>query len=66
MGKRGMSYAEKRDKMLAVFNDTVGLLLYKKQAYNFKEIEKFSMKLGIPLPTVKDILDSLVGDDLVI
>jgi DNA-binding transcriptional MerR regulator len=41
-------------------------LVMQKEAYNLKEIEKFSVKLGLPLPTVKEILDSLVSDDLVI
>lgn len=52
--------------MLAVFHLTVRVGMNQKEAYNFKEIEKFSMKQSIPLPVVKDVLDSLVGDDLVI
>ena len=38
--KKGMSFEEKRDKIVDIFQSTLGV-------YNYKEIEKFSVKAGI-------------------
>ncbi|KAL4480453.1 hypothetical protein ABPG74_020969 [Tetrahymena malaccensis] len=53
-----LTLEQKREKMLHVFHET-------QQVYNLKEIEKFSTKAGIVLPTVKDVLMSLIADGLV-
>jgi hypothetical protein len=40
-------------------------ILTQKDVFNLAEIEKLSMKAGIVLPSVKEVLDSLRADDLV-
>ncbi len=56
--KRGLSFEDKRERMLSIFsiNETF---------YHIKEVEKEGIKKGIPYPNIKDILKSLIGDDLV-
>jgi len=56
--KRGLSFEDKRDRMLSIFsiNETF---------YHIKEVEKEGIKKGIPFPNIKDVLKSLIGDDLV-
>lgn len=56
--KRGLSFEDKRERMLSIFsiNETF---------YHIKEVEKEGIRKGIPFPTIKDILKSLIGDDLV-
>ena len=36
-----------------------------KSVFNYEEIEKLSVKAGIPFPTVKEILNSLKADSLI-
>jgi hypothetical protein len=59
MKKKGVSLKEKQDRMLNHFKTT-------KEVFNLKEVEKFSVKAGITLQSVKDILDLLLADDLVL
>lgn len=56
--RKGLSVEEKRDRMLQIFHS-------KLEVFNFKEIEKFSVKAGIVPQTVKDVLELLVADGLV-
>ena len=57
--KRGLSVDEKRSKMLEVFYE-------KKEVFQLKELEKICPKeKGITPMSVKEILQSLVDDDLV-
>lgn len=56
--RKGMSAEEKRDKMLEIFHES-------KDVFVLKDIEKLSVKKGIVLQSVKDVLQSLVDDDLV-
>ena len=42
--RKGLSLEEKRERMLSVFKKTL-------EVYNFKEIEKFSIKAGIGVLT---------------
>ncbi|KAM7540989.1 hypothetical protein Aperf_G00000035986 [Anoplocephala perfoliata] len=57
--KRGLSFDEKREKMIEFFYE-------KKDFYTLKELERLCNKeKGIPSMTVKDILMSLVFDGLV-
>ena len=63
--KKGLSYEEKRDKMLKMFHDSVSLLSSQQSVFNYDEVEKISVKMGIAFPTVKDILKSLQADYLV-
>ncbi|WVQ78660.1 hypothetical protein IAT38_000747 [Cryptococcus sp. DSM 104549] len=55
MSKRGLSMEEKKVKMLEIFHDTA-------EFYSLKELEKIA-----PIQqSVKDVIDDLVGDGLVI
>lgn len=58
MRKKPMSANLKKEKMLSIFHE-------KKEIFNLKEIEKFSVKAGIVLQSVKDILMDLISDNLV-
>ncbi|EEA07383.1 Mnd1 family protein [Cryptosporidium muris RN66] len=58
MSRRGVSIEEKRTRLLSSLYD-------KKECFNLKEIEKLGKKCGIIEQTVKDILQSLVDDSLV-
>ncbi|KAL5079851.1 hypothetical protein RYX36_008272 [Vicia faba] len=56
--KRGLSLEEKREKMLQIF--------YESQTfYLLKELEKMGPKKGVISQSVKDVVQSLVDDDLV-
>lgn len=39
--------------------------LSKKSVFNYEEIEKLSIKAGIPFPSVKEIINSLKADSLI-
>eukprot|EP00039_Didymoeca_costata_P010879 m.147857 g.147857 ORF g.147857 m.147857 type:complete len:207 (+) comp14994_c0_seq1:58-678(+) len=59
MGKRGMSAEEKRAAMMRFFFE-------KKTFFHLKEVEKIcSKEYGITSMSVKDVLQSLVDDDMV-
>ncbi|KAG0595601.1 hypothetical protein M758_UG180500 [Ceratodon purpureus] len=56
--KRGLSLEEKRNKMLEVFYDSQSF-------FQLKDLEKLGPKKGVILQSVKDVIQSLVDDDLV-
>ncbi|KAL8498202.1 hypothetical protein ACS0TY_021508 [Phlomoides rotata] len=56
--KRGLSLEEKREKMLQIFYDSQDFFL-------LKELEKSGPKKGVITQSVKDVVQSLVDDDLV-
>ncbi|XP_022882527.1 meiotic nuclear division protein 1 homolog isoform X1 [Olea europaea var. sylvestris] len=56
--KRGLSLDEKREKMLQIFYDSQDFFL-------LKELEKLGPKKGVISQSVKDVVQSLVDDDLV-
>ncbi|KAL5728933.1 Meiotic nuclear division protein 1 [Ranunculus cassubicifolius] len=56
--KRGLSLEEKREKMLQIFYDS-------QDFYLLKELEKMGPKKGVISQSVKDVIQSLVDDDLV-
>ncbi|CAI9100501.1 OLC1v1037617C1 [Oldenlandia corymbosa var. corymbosa] len=56
--KRGLSLEEKREKMLQIFYDS-------QDFYLLKELEKLGPKKGVISQSVKDVIQSLVDDDLV-
>ena len=57
--KRGLSAEEKRERMLELFYE-------KKDFFLLKELEKIAFKeKGIVSQSVKDVLQSLVDDDLI-
>ncbi len=59
MGKgKGLSFEEKRRRMLEIFKDDPSF-------YHLKDIEKFGTKKGIIFQSIKEVLDSLVNDNLV-
>ncbi|CAB4490745.1 meiotic nuclear division protein 1 [Rhizophagus irregularis] len=59
MSKKGLSLAEKRKRLEALFHET-------KEFYQLKELERDAPKMkGIVTNTVKDVLQSLVDDNLV-
>ncbi|KAG8921393.1 hypothetical protein FRC01_000268, partial [Tulasnella sp. 417] len=59
MAPRGLSAEEKRVKLLEIFHES-------KDFYQLKELEKLGPKLkGIVSQSVKDVLQSLVDDNLV-
>ncbi|KAI3861786.1 hypothetical protein MKW92_005580 [Papaver armeniacum] len=57
--KRGLSLEEKREKMLEIFYDS-------QDFYLLKELEKLGPKKGVISQSVKDVIQSLVDDDLVL
>ncbi|XP_021753893.1 meiotic nuclear division protein 1 homolog isoform X1 [Chenopodium quinoa] len=57
--KRGLSLEEKREKMLQIFYDSQDFFL-------LKELEKVGPKKGVISQSVKDVIQSLVDDDLVL
>ncbi|KAI3857528.1 hypothetical protein MKX03_007403 [Papaver bracteatum] len=57
--KRGLSLEEKREKMLQIFYDS-------QDFYLLKELEKIGPKKGVISQSVKDVIQSLVDDDLVL
>jgi hypothetical protein len=56
--KRGLSLDEKRATLLTIFHDTASV-------FTLKEVEKAGPKLGVVQQSVKEVLQSLVDDDLV-
>ncbi|GBF93477.1 hypothetical protein Rsub_06610 [Raphidocelis subcapitata] len=56
--KRGLSLEEKRDKVLEVFLESADVFL-------LKDVEKIASRRGVVLQSVKEVLQSLVDDDLV-
>ena len=56
--KRGMSLEDKRATILDIFHES-------KDVFQLKDIEKQASKRGVVLQSVKDVLQSLVDDDLV-
>ncbi|KAM2383428.1 hypothetical protein ACFXTH_040987 [Malus domestica] len=56
--KQGLSLDEKREKMLQIFYDSQDFFL-------LKELEKSGSKKGVISQSVKDVIQSLVDDDLV-
>jgi len=54
-----MSLEEKRDKVLELFHES-------KSVFNYKEVEKLAIKKGVIQQSVKDVVKSLVDDDLVL
>ncbi|GAB2292461.1 Meiotic nuclear division protein 1 [Dionaea muscipula] len=57
--KRGLSLEDKREKMLQIFYDSQDFFL-------LKELEKLGPKKGVISQSVKDVIQSLVDDDLVL
>ncbi|MCL7051311.1 hypothetical protein MKW94_011246, partial [Papaver nudicaule] len=57
--KRGLSLEEKREKMLQIFYDSDDF-------YLLKGLEKLGPKKGVISQSVKDVIQSLVDDDLVL
>ena len=58
MAKKGLRFEEKRARMYDIFKKNPSF-------YHFKEIEKESLKRGIVYMSVKEVLDSLVNDNMV-
>ncbi|KAK4601783.1 hypothetical protein RGQ29_011061 [Quercus rubra] len=56
--KRGLSLEEKREKMLQIFYESQDFFL-------LKELEKLGPRKGVISQSVKDVIQSLVDDDLV-
>lgn len=56
--KRGLSLEDKRDKVLEVFHQSADVFV-------LKDVEKLAAKKGVVLQSVKEVLQSLVDDDLV-
>ena len=77
MGKKGISWDEKRKRILQIYYDQVSCPLKKKPLSNFsfvflqkavfnlKEIEKIGAKKGVIVQAIKDVNQSLVDDNLV-
>ncbi|KAI8099773.1 meiotic nuclear division protein 1 [Halteromyces radiatus] len=57
--RKGVSAEEKRTRMLNIFHETC-------EVYQLKDLEKIGPKKGINAQSVKDVVQSLVDDDLVI
>uniref|UniRef100_A0A7N0RBM9 Meiotic nuclear division protein 1 homolog n=1 Tax=Kalanchoe fedtschenkoi TaxID=63787 RepID=A0A7N0RBM9_KALFE len=57
--KRGLSLEEKREKILQIFYES-------QDFYLLKELEKLGPKKGVITQSVKDVVQSLVDDDLVL
>ncbi|KAK9688267.1 Meiotic nuclear division protein 1 [Basidiobolus ranarum] len=59
MSRKGLSLEEKRKRMEAIFHET-------REFFQLKELEKIAPKTkGIVMQSVKDVLQSLVDDNLV-
>lgn len=55
---KGLSFEEKRKRMADIFKDDPSF-------FHLKDIEKLGTKKGIIYQSIKDVLDSLVNDNLV-
>lgn len=64
MKKKGLSYEEKRNRLLNIFHENV-IYLSKQEVFNLHELEKLGVKKGIVFNMIKDVLTSLMSDDLV-
>ena len=58
MGKKGISWDEKRKRILDIYYE-------KKEVFNLKEIEKLGVKKGVIIQAIKDVNQSLIDDNLV-
>lgn len=58
MGKKGVSAAEKRQKMIDMFQAESAV-------YTKKEVEKLAPKTGIVSGAVEGVLKELISDDIV-
>ena len=58
MSKRGLSLEEKRTKVLDILQSSNTCFL-------LKDIEKLAVKAGVTQQSVKDVIQSLICDDLV-
>lgn len=58
MVKKGLSLEEKRTKVLEIFHES-------DDVYQLKEIEKIAAGRGVTVQSVKEVVQSLVDDDLV-
>ncbi|KAI9307083.1 meiotic nuclear division protein 1, partial [Cunninghamella echinulata] len=56
---KGVSFEEKRNRLLAVFHESC-------EVYQLKELEKIGPKKGITSQSVKDVVQSLVDDNLIV
>ena len=56
MVKRGLSAAEKKEKLKAIFHSTL-------EPHTLKQIEKLGQKAGVTQMTIKDILGEMVADN---
>ena len=75
MGKKGISWDEKRKRILQIYYDQVSqivlnlfvtfILIFQKAVFNLKEIEKIGAKKGVIVQAIKDVNQSLVDDNLV-
>jgi DNA-binding PadR family transcriptional regulator len=55
---KGLSFEDKRKKMLEIFKEDPSF-------FHLKDIEKLGVKKGIIYQSIKDVLDSIVNDNLV-
>ena len=55
---KGLSFEDKRKRMLEIFKEFPYF-------FHLKDIEKLGVKKGIIYQAIKDVLDSLVNDNLV-
>jgi Mnd1 HTH domain len=58
MVKKGLSLDQKRDIILGIFHEN-------DEVFQLKEIEKKAAARGVTLQSIKDVVQSLVDDDLV-
>ena len=58
MVKKGLSLEQKREKVLEIFHEC-------DDVYQLKEIEKKAAARGVVVQSVKEVVQSLVDDDLV-
>lgn len=58
MVKKGLSLEQKRERVLEFFHESDSV-------FQFKEVEKEAIKRGVAAQSVKDVVQSLVDDNLV-
>ncbi|XP_040554800.1 meiotic nuclear division protein 1 homolog isoform X3 [Gallus gallus] len=64
--KKGLSFEEKRARMMEIFFETCLLCFMQKDVFQLKDIEKIASKdKGITSMSVKEVLQSLVDDGMV-
>mmetsp|Transcript_7206 Transcript_7206/g.18269 ORF Transcript_7206/g.18269 Transcript_7206/m.18269 type:complete len:209 (-) Transcript_7206:50-676(-) len=56
--KRGLSLEDKRGKVMQIFHESMDVFL-------FKDVEKLAVKKGVTFQSVKEVVQSLVDDDMV-